>query len=58
MKNDTSNYKSSTPIHEREDGWYFWDIREEYCRGPFESPEHAHSAFKHYCETFLLEEAE
>ena len=47
----------SNPLH-KEDGWYFCGLSGEYCQGPFDSQEEALWAFKHYCETSLLEETE
>ena len=46
------------PIYRSDDGWHFWDLKEEHCYGPFDSQEIAHATFIHYCETFLLETSE
>jgi hypothetical protein len=36
------------PVHERSDGWWFWD--ETYCQrcGPFDTEEHAKEALTYY----------
>jgi hypothetical protein len=30
-------------------GWYFWDEREAYCYGPYDSKEYAKIKFDEYC---------
>jgi len=43
----------NNPIHESEDGWYFWDETGAYQCGPYDSAESAVMALNAYCRTAL-----
>lgn len=49
----TKAIESGDPVHQREDGWYFWDETWTVDHGPYDSEVEARQHLAQYCEMYL-----